>query len=75
MVPHGWVKECIDLFAVAENVTTFLDESIYKWIMKLTSPGISLGNVNVRRGLFQEASLSPSLGMINLILLTFILRK
>ena len=22
MVPHSWIKECLDLFGVAENITT-----------------------------------------------------
>ena len=24
MVPHSWIKECLDLFGVAENIKIFL---------------------------------------------------
>ena len=75
MVPHSWLQEFIDLFAVAENVTIFLGESICKWIIKLRSSGIGLGNVKVRKVLFQGDNLSPFLNIINFILLTLIFTK
>ena len=75
MVPHSQLKEFIDLFAVAENVTIFLGESIYKWIIKLRSSGIGLGNVKVRKVLFQGDNLSLSLSIIDFILLTLVFTK
>ena len=30
MVPHLWIKECLDLFAVAENIETLLVNSMQK---------------------------------------------
>ena len=31
MVPHSWIKECLDLFGVAENIKTLLVNSLEKW--------------------------------------------
>ena len=31
MVPHLWIKECLDLFGVAENIKTLLVNSMEKW--------------------------------------------
>ena len=31
MVPHSWIKECLDLTEVAENIKGLLVSSIEKW--------------------------------------------
>ena len=31
MVPHSWIKECVDWFGVAENIKTLLVNSMEKW--------------------------------------------
>ena len=31
MVPHSWIKECLDLFGVAENIKILLVNSMEKW--------------------------------------------
>ena len=45
------------------------------WKLELTSVGVSLGEVNVRRGIFQGDSLSPLLFVICMVPLTMVLRK
>ena len=45
------------------------------WKLELTSSGVSLGEVNIRRGIFQGNSLSPLLFVICMIPLTIVLRK
>ena len=30
MVPHSWIKGCLDLFGVAENIKTLLVNSVKK---------------------------------------------
>ena len=35
MVPHSWIKECLDLFGVAENIRTLLVNSMEKWRVML----------------------------------------
>ena len=37
MVPHSWIIECLDLFGVAENINSFLVNSMEKWKVKLCS--------------------------------------
>ena len=46
-----------------------------KWKVELTSGGMSLGTVDIRRGIFQGDSLSPLLFILAVIPLTLILRK
>ena len=31
MAPHSWIIECLDLFGVAENINSFLVNSMGKW--------------------------------------------
>ena len=75
MVPHSWIVECLQLAQVPENVTTFLQRSIVNWQTEVTSSGTSLGNVNIRRGIFQGDSLSPLIFVICMIPLSKVLRK
>ena len=30
-IPHSWIIECLDLFAVAENIQSLLVNSMEKW--------------------------------------------
>ena len=45
------------------------------WRTELSSGGVGLGDVNIRRGIFQGDSLSPLLFVLSLIPLTLVLRK
>ena len=74
-VPHSWIKECMKMFGVAENVRKFLEKSMTKWQLSLTSNGKDLGDVNVKRGIFQGDSLSPLLFVVSMIPMTIVLRK
>ena len=31
MVPHSWIKECLELFGIAEKFKTLLGDSMEKW--------------------------------------------
>ena len=53
MVPHFWIIECLKMACVPQNITTFLQQSMRSWNTELTSCGISLGTVKIRRGIFQ----------------------
>ena len=46
-----------------------------KWKLELTSIGVSLGNVEIRRGIFQGDSLSALLFLLYMVPLSLILRK
>ena len=75
MVPHSWIVECLQLFGIADNIRDLLVNSMKKWRTELTSCSEVLGEVNIRRGIFQGDSLSPLLFVVALIPLTLVLRK
>ena len=75
MVPHSWLEECFRVFGIASNVDNLLVNSMKKWKTDLTFGGKSLGEVKIKRGIFQGDSLSPPLFIIALIPLSMILRK
>ncbi|CAB4018161.1 Hypothetical predicted protein, partial [Paramuricea clavata] len=75
MVPHSWIVECMSMFKIAADVRTFVEGSMENWKTELTSSGESLGNVNIRRGIFQGDSLSPLIFVMCMIPLSLILRK
>ena len=60
-VPHSWIVECMSMLRIAENMKTFIESSTESWRIELTSSGESLGQMNIRRGIFQGDSLSPFL--------------
>ena len=75
MVPHLWIIECLDLFGVAENIKSLLVNSMEKWKVMLCSGNFELGEVEIKRGIFQGDSLSPLVFVLALIPLSLILRK
>ena len=75
MILHSWIRECLELFGVADNIKGVLSSSMENWKLELTSSGVSLGEVNIRRGIFQGDSLSPLLFAICMIPLTIVLRE
>ena len=60
IVSHSWIKECLDLFGVAENIKTLLVNSMEKWRVMLCGGNSELGEVDITKGIFQGDSLSPS---------------
>ena len=75
MVPHSWIIECLDLFGVAENIKSLLVNSVEKWKVMLCSGNSDLGEIEIKRGIFQGDSLSPLVFVLSLIPLSLILRK
>ena len=75
MVPHLWIIKCLDLFEVAENIKSLLVNSMEKWKVILSSGNSELGEVETKRGILQEDSLSPLVFVLALIPLSLILRK
>ena len=67
--------ECLDLFGVAENIKSLLVNSTKKWKVMLCSGNSELGEVEIKRGIFQGDSLSPLVFVLALIPLSLILRK
>ena len=75
MVPHSWIIECLDLFGVTENIKSLLANSMEKWKVVLCSGNSELGEVEIKRGIFQGDSLSFLVFVLALIPLGLILRK
>ena len=75
MVSHSWIIEYLDLFGVAENIKSLLVNSMEKWKVMLCTGNFVLGEVEIKRGIFQGDSLSPLVFALALIPLSLILRK
>ena len=75
MVPHSWILETLRLTGVAENIRNFLERTMADWKTVLTSSGKELGEVGIRRGIFQGDTLSPLLFVVAMIPLSLLLRK
>ena len=75
MVPHSWIIECLGLLEVAENIESLLVNRMEKWKVMLCSGNFDLGEVEIKRGIFQGDSLSPLVFVLALIPLTLILKQ
>ena len=75
MVPHSWIQEVLHMMKVAGNVTGLLESSMAQWKTELTSSGMVLGEVDIRRGIFQGDSLSPLLFIMVMIPLSILLKR
>ena len=65
----------MEMFGIAENLRTFLQKSMQEWRLSLTVNGEDLGEVNVKRRVFQGDSLSPLLFVLRMVPLSLILKK
>ena len=74
-LPHSWITKSLEMLGVSSNIRQFLKTAMSSWNTLLTVNGQILGQVNIRRGIFQGDSLSPLLFVAVLIPLTIILRK
>ena len=75
MLPHSWILESLGLIKVAKNIDGLLRGSMSEWKTVLTASGKSLGEVEIKRGIFQGDSLSPLLFVVAMIPLTLLLRR
>ena len=46
-VPHSWIRECLDLFGVAEDIKTLLVNSMEKYRVMLCAGNSELGDVDI----------------------------
>ena len=53
VVPHTWINECMEMFEIVENLRKFLQKSMQQLRLLLTANGEDLGEVNVKREIFQ----------------------
>ena len=75
MIPHSWLLKCLKMFGIASNIAALMEKTMEKWNVDLVGGNEKLGNVSIRRDIFQGDSLSPLLFVLALTPLTIILRK
>ena len=75
MVPHSWILECLKSLGISDNIQLFLEKTMKTWRVELTCANQQLGEVNIKRGIFQGDALSPLLFVVAMIPLTHVLRK
>ena len=75
MVPHSWIIKCLDLFGVAENIKSLLVNSMEKWKVILCSGNSELGEVEIKRRIFQGDSLSPLVFVLGIDSIKFDFKK
>ena len=57
MVPHSWIIDCLEVVGINEKIQRLLAESMKSWRVELITGEENLGEVNIRRGIFQGDSL------------------
>lgn len=64
-VPHSWIKKCLKLYGISNNIKSFITDTMTKWKTKLRlrheNGEVTLNDVHIKRGIFQGDSLSPLL--------------
>ena len=75
MVPHRWLIEAMKMVGIADNIVNLFENSKETWRTELIACNESLGEVDIRRGIFQGDSFSPLLFVVVLIPLSIILNE
>ena len=74
MVPHWCIIDCLETVGINKKIWRLLAESMRSWWVELISGEESLGEVNIRRGIFPGDSLWPLLFFVCLLSLTHVLK-
>ena len=75
MVPHSWIQKRMEMFGLAVNVSPFFNTSMKQWNTEMTEVNQKLGNVKIRRRIFEGDGPSPLLFVLVMIPLTLVLRQ
>ena len=73
----SWIdyyRKAYDMFCIANNIQDFLN-SMKSWKLELNTSGKTLGEFDIRRGIFQGNNLSSLLFFLCMVPLTWLLRK
>jgi len=74
-VPHSWIMRCLQLYKVDQKIYRFITASMEYWQIRLTCGKEEIGDVKIRRGIFQGDALSPILFCMALNPLSTVLHK
>lgn len=75
MLPHSLIVECLDLLGTAGSVKNLVSVSMENGRTLLSAGSGVLGEVEIKRGIFQGDPLLPLLFVLSLIPLSHILRR
>ncbi|CAK1593322.1 unnamed protein product [Parnassius mnemosyne] len=63
-VPHSWLKRVLEIYKIDDKICKFLSKLMGQWNTILNLPGkwqsSSIDSINIKRGIFQGDSLSPT---------------
>ena len=68
MVPHCWMIEAMKMVRIADNIVNVSENRKGTWITELIACNERLGEVDIKRGIFQGDSFSPLLFIVVLYL-------
>ena len=60
-LPHSWIMKCLSLYKVDASIQDIVRISMQHWSTNLTCGKEKIGDINIKRGIFQGDSLSPLL--------------
>lgn len=58
-VPHNWLLKILEIYKISENIRSLLAHMIQSWVTTINAKNENLGEVHIKRGIFQGDSLSP----------------
>ena len=67
MIWYSWIIECLNLFGVVDNIKSLLVNGMEKRKVLLCSRQSELGEVKIKRGIFQGDSFPPLVFLFALI--------
>ena len=74
-VPHTWITRCLEIYKIDKKIQQLIQTAMLQWKTMLTHGKTELGEIQIKRGIFQGDSLSPVLFCIALNPLSQILHK
>ena len=75
MVPHRWLNEAMKMVGIADNIVNLFENSKETWRTELIACNESLGEGDIKTGIFPENSSSALLFVAVLIPLSMILNE
>lgn len=60
-VPHSWILDCMKLYKINQSVYKLIEVSMQTWRTTIVCGKEEIGQIQVKRGIFQGDSLSPIL--------------